>query len=81
MKGKLHSFGDAFFADTWNVDAVTSVVDRGASQVPSIDTVGGTRCDGCQESRGLQLGCRAVLGVCGRSQMHCSVGLPPKVLD
>ena len=41
MKGKLHCFGDAFFAGTWNVDAVTSVVDRGRSQVPSIDTVGG----------------------------------------
>ena len=41
MGGKLHCFGDAFCAGTWNVDAVTSVVVRGRSQVPSIDTVGG----------------------------------------
>ena len=41
MRGKLHSFGDAFCAGTWNVYAVTSVVVRGGSEVPSIDTVGG----------------------------------------
>ena len=41
MRGKLHSFGDAFCAGTWNVDAVTSVVVRGGSKVPPIDTVGG----------------------------------------
>ena len=35
MRGKLHSFGDAFCA------AVTSVVVRGRSEVPPIDTVGG----------------------------------------
>ena len=40
MGGKLHCFGDAFCAGTWNVDAVTSVVVRGGSEVPSIDTVG-----------------------------------------
>ena len=41
MREKLHSFGDAFCAGTWNVDAVTSVVVRGGSEVPSIDNVGG----------------------------------------
>ena len=40
VKGKLHSFGDEFCAGTWDVDAVTSVVVRGGSKVPSIDTVG-----------------------------------------
>ena len=40
MGGKLHCFGDAFCASTWNVDAVTSVVVRGGSKVPSINTVG-----------------------------------------
>ena len=41
MREKLHSFGDAFCAGTWNVDAVTSVVVRGGFEVPSIDNVGG----------------------------------------
>ena len=41
MREKLHSFGDEFCAGTWNVDAVTSVVVGGGSEVPSIDTVGG----------------------------------------
>ena len=41
MRAKLHSFGYAFCAGTWNVDAVTSVVVRGGSQVPFIDTVRG----------------------------------------
>ena len=41
MRRKLHSFDDAFCAGTWNVDAVTSVVVRGRSKVPSVDTVGG----------------------------------------
>ena len=40
MRGELHSFGDAFCAGTWNVDAVTLVVVRGGSEVPSVDTVG-----------------------------------------
>ena len=40
-EGKIHSFGDAFCAGTWNVDAVTLVVVRGGSEVPPIDTVGG----------------------------------------
>ena len=41
MGGKRHCFGDALCAGTWNVDAVTSVVVRGGSKVPSISTVGG----------------------------------------
>ena len=49
MRKKLHSFGDAFCAGTWNVDAVTSVVVRGGSEVPPIDTVGvpGAAVAGC----------------------------------
>ena len=39
--GKLHSFGDAFCAGTWNVDVVTLVVVRGRSKVTSINTVRG----------------------------------------
>ena len=42
MREKLHSFGDAFCAGTWNVYTVTLVVVRGGSEVPSIDTVGGS---------------------------------------
>ena len=41
MREKLHSFGDAFCAGTWNVDAVTLVVIWGGYKVPPIDTVGG----------------------------------------
>ena len=41
MRGKLHSFGDAFCAGTCNLDAVTSVVLRGGSKVLPINTVGG----------------------------------------
>ena len=41
MREKLHSFGDAFCAGTWNIDAVTSVVVRGGYKVPPIDTVEG----------------------------------------
>ena len=41
MREKLHSFGDAFCAVMWNIDTETSVVVRGGSEVPSIDTVGG----------------------------------------
>ena len=40
MREKIHSFGDAFCAGTWNVDAVTSVVVWGGSNVPAINTVG-----------------------------------------
>ena len=41
MGEKLHCFGDALCAGTWNVYAVTSVVFRGGSEIPSINTVGG----------------------------------------
>ena len=41
VRGKLHIFGDAFCVGTCNVDAVTSVVVMGGSEVPSINTVGG----------------------------------------
>ena len=41
MREKLYSFGDTFGAVTRNVDAVTSVVVRGGSEVPPIDNVGG----------------------------------------
>ena len=41
MQEELHRFGDAFCAGTWDVDAVTSVVVRGGSEVPPIETVGG----------------------------------------
>ena len=42
VREKLHSFGDAFCAGTWNVYTVTLVVVRRGSEVPSIDTVGGS---------------------------------------
>ena len=64
-EGKLHNFGDELCAGTWNVDAVISVVIRGGSKVPPINTVGGPRCGGCQVPHGKRLGCREVLGVCG----------------
>ena len=41
MGEKLHYFGDEFCTGTWNIDTVTSVVVRGGSEAPSIDTVGG----------------------------------------
>ena len=41
MGRKVYCFGDAFCAGTWDVDTVTSVVVRGGSEVPSINTVGG----------------------------------------
>ena len=41
MGEELYCFGDAFCASTWDVDAVASVVVRGGSEVPSIDTIGG----------------------------------------
>ena len=40
-EGKLHSFGDIFCTGTWNVDAVTSVVVWGGSEVPTINILGG----------------------------------------
>ena len=41
VRKKLDSFGDTFGAGLRNVDAVTLVVDRGGSEIPTIDTVGG----------------------------------------
>ena len=41
VREELHSFGDSFCGGTWNVNAVTSVVVKGGSEVPPIDTVGG----------------------------------------
>ena len=49
MREKLDSFGDTFGAGPRNVDAVTLVVVRGGSEIPTIDTVGvpGATVDGC----------------------------------
>ena len=41
IEGKLDSFGDMFGAGTRNVDAVTLVVVRGGSEIPTLDTLGG----------------------------------------
>ena len=41
MREKLYSFGDMFGAGPQNVDAVASVVVRGGSEIPPIDTVRG----------------------------------------
>ena len=40
VREKLDSFGDTFGAGPQNVDAVTSVVIRGGSKIPTVDTVG-----------------------------------------
>ena len=40
VREKLDSFGDTFDAGPRNVDAVTTVVVRGGSKIPSVDTVG-----------------------------------------
>ena len=40
VRGKLDSFGDMFGAGTRNVDAVTLVVVRGRSKIPTVNTVG-----------------------------------------
>ena len=40
MREKLYSFGDTFGAGPRNVDAVTSIVVMGGSEIPTIDTVG-----------------------------------------
>ena len=49
MRGKLYSFGDTFGVGPRNVDAVTWVVVRGGSEIPTIDTVGvpGATVSGC----------------------------------
>ena len=41
MCEELYCFGDVFCASKWDVDAVSSIVVRGGSEVPSIYTVGG----------------------------------------
>ena len=41
MGEELHCFGDAFCAGVWDVDAMTLVVVRCGSKVPSVNTVGG----------------------------------------
>ena len=41
VREKLYSFGDMLGAGPRNVDAVTSVVVKGRSNIPPIDTVGG----------------------------------------
>ena len=40
MREKFNSFGDKFGAGPRNVDAVTSVVVRGGSEIPNTNTVG-----------------------------------------
>ena len=49
MRGKLYCFGNTLGAGPRNVDVVTSVVVRGLSNIPTIDTVGvpGARVAGC----------------------------------
>ena len=41
MRGKLDSFGNTFGAGPWNIYAVTTVVVRGGSEIPTVDTVAG----------------------------------------
>ena len=41
LRGKLDIFGDTFGAGPRNADAVTTVVVRGDSEIPNVDTVGG----------------------------------------
>ena len=41
MRVKLDSFGNTFGAGPRNVDAVTSVVVRVGSKIPTVNTVGG----------------------------------------
>ena len=41
MRGKVYIFGDTFGACLRNVDALTSVVVRGGSEIPPIETLGG----------------------------------------
>ena len=42
VREKIYSFGDTFGAGPRNVDAVTSVMVRGKSEIPTINTVGGS---------------------------------------
>ena len=41
MREKIDNFGDTFGLGPRNVDAVASVVVRGGSEIPTVDTVGG----------------------------------------
>ena len=41
VREKIYSFGDTFGAGLRNLDAVTPVVVRGGSEIPTINTVGG----------------------------------------
>ena len=41
MREKIDRFGDTFGAGMRNLDAVTTVVVRGGSKIPTVDTVGG----------------------------------------
>ena len=49
MREKIYSFGNMFGAGKRNVDSMTSVVVRGRSKVPLIDTMGdpGAAVAGC----------------------------------
>ena len=40
MRGELDSFGDTFSVSPQNVDEVTTVVVRGGSNIPTVNTVG-----------------------------------------
>ena len=41
VREKLDSFGDTFDAGLRNVGAMTTIVVRGGSDIPTVDTVGG----------------------------------------
>ena len=41
MREKIDSFGDTLGAGLRNVDAVKTVVVRGGTKIPTVDTVGG----------------------------------------
>ena len=41
VREKLDSFGDTFGAGPRNVGAMTTIVVRGGSDIPTVDTVGG----------------------------------------
>ena len=70
MRVKLDSFGNTFGAGPRNVDAVTSVVVRVGSEIPTVNTVGGGRCDDRLVLRRQRCGCRGVIRVCSCSRRH-----------
>ena len=49
MRERIYTFGDTFGVGPRNVDTVTSVVVRGGSKIPPINTVGvpGAEFSGC----------------------------------